>query len=60
MNVRGIYCKDCGVLIGAEDTDSGEREYTSCWCGYDDRELCFSCDDPFNIPVEEWFDDDAD
>lgn len=57
MSVIGIYCEECGNLIGAEDTSTGEREYHGRWCGIDGKEKCWGCCNPFNIEVEEWDDE---
>lgn len=53
MSVVGIYCEECGMLIGACDEQTQEREYAPAWCGKDEVERCVNCDDPFNLPLEE-------
>lgn len=53
MSVVGIYCKDCGKLIGARETVTNEHEYAPCWCGIEEVESCWGCYNPFDIPVVE-------
>lgn len=57
MSVVGIYCTECGKLIGAKDEGSGEIEHHARWCGYDDIDKCYACYDELN-PDSWWEDED--
>lgn len=58
MIVEAIYCTECGRLIGARDTDTGEVEHHGRWCGYDSVDKCWGC---YNeLHPDKWWAEDED